>query len=155
MEEEEEEEEELSDDSSSGIEVVEEEEEEEEEPDEAVRAYYEKLLEEFECPLKCRIVPDCQWRFASADDLRDHEREHAGVKPFQCTWPAENFSGTAISTNSTDNICGQSFFQKKYTRKHIRAEHCSRAQGADDDDEDDDDLRIDQYIFVDLNLLNA
>ncbi|XP_017461668.1 PREDICTED: transcription factor HIVEP3-like, partial [Rhagoletis zephyria] len=73
MEEEEEEEEELSDDSSSGIEVVEEEEEEEEEPDEAVRAYYEKLLEEFECPLKCRIVPDCQWRFASADDLRDHE----------------------------------------------------------------------------------
>ena len=133
----EEEEEEL-----SGNEEVEE--NEGEESYEALLARYEQLLLQY--PYECRIDPNCQLGFTKDADRLVHEREHIGVKPFQCTWPVKNYDG-----NINTEICGQHFLREQFTRDHIKAEHYIELEG----DAKDDDLYIDQYIFVNQELLTA
>ena len=118
--------------------------EKEEESYETLLARYERLLLQY--PYECRIDPNCQLGFTKDADRLVHEREHIGVKPFQCTWPVKNYDG-----NINTEICGQHFLREQFTRDHIKAEHYIELEG----DAKDDDLYIDQYIFVDQELLTA
>lgn len=130
-------------------------EEEEEGEDDGSYAFllakYHRLKRQF--PFPCRLgrgTKDyqgfCELRFAKDGDRRDHEREHLGVRPFQCLWPKKSRTGDKEEKKTEDDFCGRHFLRRQFAREHIKDEH-----GFGELDEDE----LDQFINVQEHLLHA
>ncbi len=134
------------------------EEEEEEGEDDGSYAFllakYHRLKRRF--PFPCRLgrfkdVRFCELRFAKEGDRVDHEREHLGVRPFQCLWPTKKSrTGDKEKKEKTeDGFCGRHFLRRQFAREHIKDEHGFEVGGELDEDE------LDQFINVQEDLLLA
>ena len=134
-------------------------EEEEEGEDDGSYAFllakYHRLKRQF--PFPCRLgrgTKDyqgfCELRFAKEGDRRDHEREHLGVRPFQCLWPKKSRTGDNEEKKTEESFCGRHFLRRQFAREHIKDEHGFEGVGGELDEDE-----LDQFINVQEHLLHA